>query len=489
MTVAIWRRTSLPLLIGLGFQLVVYLALVAIHLRHGTLTHGQIPVTARWYLIAFGSYLVTIWLAEARGEDGIGLILGGGLALRLVLLATIPSLSSDVYRYLWDGYVANQGVSPYQFPIDSPQLDYLDAPIRALANHTWMASPYLPAAQWLFSSVTGVLPLHPLSMQVVIVGIDLINAWLIVYLLGLAGLPARRVLIYFWNPLVVVEAAHGAHLDVWMAFLTLLAAALAYGRGGDRWRNRAGPWLAPVVLSLATLTKIVPALLAPVFFWRWNWRQRFLYALTLLLILLPAGMRAGWGLTGPLDGHGLFAALRIYGAQWNFNSGLFHWLEVGLQTYGGMEMAVANQLAKRTVGGLLLLTLLWTWWRARTAQQPVTALRLMSVPLIGYVLLTPTFHPWYLLLLLAFVPFLTPTEEEAQRRQQPILGWLTIAPWLYLSGALFLSYFTYRNPLDLREFEWVRRSEWMPTLLLLLTAVGARGVDKSALKALVRVNR
>jgi hypothetical protein len=159
----------------------------------------------------------------------------------------------------------------------------------------------------------------------------------------------------------------------------------------------------------------------------------------------------------------LFGALRIYGDQWNFNSGLFRWLEVWLaqQTYLPLSPDQATDWGKRLVAVTMAGVLAGVWWAARRLWTRRSLLRLMAVPLMAYVLLTPTFHPWYLLLLLAFVPFLAPAAKEPRRT------WLALLPWLYLSGAAFLSYVTYQNPQDLREFEWVRRSEWLPTLMLL----------------------
>ncbi len=89
-------------------------------------------------------------------------------------------------------------------------------------------------------------------------------------------------------------------------------------------------------------------------------------------------------------------------------------------------------------------------------------LRLMSLPMMAYILLTTTVHPWYLLIVLVFVPFLAPGPAE------PRWGWLAVVPWIYLSAALPLSYVTYLNPLDLREYEWVRTVEWLPTMGLLV---------------------
>ncbi|MEM7536189.1 MAG: hypothetical protein AAF639_28660 [Chloroflexota bacterium] len=499
------ERLTIPALTAIS--LLAYAGLVSVHFTNNTLTHQHLPQTMRWFYLAFVAYGLTIYWTERqyhRGKTPISprYLWGGAILFHVLLLFTVPTLSSDVYRYLWDGYVANNGVSPYAFPIDSPQLDYLDAPIRAQANHTWMASPYLPAAQTLFGTVTWLLPPTPLSMQIALVGVNLFNGILIVALLSIANLPCHRVLIYLWNPLVIVEIAQGAHIDGWMTLLALLAvwAAMA-GLSGSESISGCLPerratarktftfgdsplmgifpeggypflqnWLSPILLALATLTKIIPGFLMVVLFWHWQswarWRAIALYLITIAVLIVNAGMRGGWGLVGELDGHGLFAALRIYGDRWNFNSGLFHWLEVGLMNDAllGLSLEDANQWAKRIVALLLLTVLFTVWLYTRKQTSPRAMLRLMAVPLMGYVLLTTTFHPWYLLMLLAFVPFLPPAQDE------PAVGWLDVMPWLYLSSALFLSYFTYFDPQDLREYEWIRRTEWLPTLGLLLVS-------------------
>ena len=120
--------------------------------------------------------------------------------------------------------------------------------------------------------MTQLLPLRPLIFQAAMVIFDLLSALLLLFLLRTATLPDHRVLLYLWNPLVVVEVAHGAHVDVWMIFLTMLALWLTFSPK----RPRLSTWLAPVVLVLATLTKFLPVLFLPVLFWHWRWRRRFI---------------------------------------------------------------------------------------------------------------------------------------------------------------------------------------------------------------------
>jgi hypothetical protein len=328
-----------------------------------------------------------------------------------------------------------------------------------------MASPYLPAAQYLFAILTRLFPPTPLVFQIAMVLIDLLSSVFLIKLLRIAELPDFRALIYLWNPLVIVEIAHSAHIDAWMILLALLAMWFTFVPKPHKWFDS----LAPVMLALSTLVKGLSILFLPILFWCWRWWQLGLYGLVTVGLLLPAGLVAGWGLFGPLDGTGVFGALRIYSAYWNFNSGLFHTIEIILTDWG---ITSAEQWAKLIIGVLMGFVILTVWLKARSAKTPRNCLRLMTVPLMAYLLLTPTVHPWYLLLLLAFVPFLSPTSSESSWH------WLAIFPWIYLSGALVLSYLTYLDPQDFRELEWVRNIEWWPVWILLVIWIATMATSR-----------
>ena len=480
------RFWSIPLIL-FAASLCAYLGMVSMQLRHGSLGGAVVFEFLAWFGLAFVTYAAAIfWLerwwrsdrrTRAGGRAGVrGFFLVGGLWLggclfRWLLLRTYPTLSSDVFRYIWDGHVSVNGISPYEFPIYASQLDWLDIPFRAQAHHVHMASPYMPVAQWYFTAIAVFYPLQPISFQTAAVLMDLGTAFVLSRLLALADLPAHRLLIYLWNPLAIVETAQGAHLDALMVLLTVLAVyamaewSAAQPRTSESVRTDPGPSrlpflvLTPALLALATLTKLVPLVLAPVFWWRWNWGSRLLYGYLVVGLLVAPALRAGWGLFGALDGRGLFGALRIYLDEWNFNGGLFHWLEEWLMHMGiGSPMAQAREITSF----LLFLLLLGVWlWSRKTRDNLRTTLRWLAVPLGGYLLLTTTVHPWYLLALLPFLPLLTPGSNESTR------VWLWTLPWLWLSGALALSYVAYLDPANLREYELVRQLEWLPVLLLL----------------------
>ena len=398
---------------------------------------------------------------------------------RLPLLTRPPNFSDDVYRYIWDGRVQNAGVNPYAHRVDSPALDYLATPNRALINNPNMASPYLPVAQVMFATVYRLAPESATAFQAAAMVFDLLTGLLLMFTLKQLGRPPEWSLIYLWNPLVVVEFAHGAHVDALMTMLMMAGLLATLGkrplRVTDDRRSSVvirAEWLSffsPVFFGLATLVKPIPALLLPLLAPRWGWKRTALYGATVLIGLLPyAG--AGLGLTGDITaGTGLFGATRIYLAWWNFNGGLYHWLEVlvtGYQTEGAVPIDTPGVELAKTISRVTLLAILaLVFWRElkRVRAGRDYAPPSWLLPIAAYLLLAPTVHPWYLIPLAALLP-LTVEDSPSPRRLIALLA------WLYFCASVALSYLTYFNPNDFRETELTRRWEYLPLYALLILA-------------------
>jgi hypothetical protein len=382
-----------------------------------------------------------------------------GLAFRLPLLTNHPTLSDDVYRYLWDGAVSQQGVNPYAFAVQSSELAGLNAGLRVQVNNPQMASPYLPTAQVVFYTLANLAPFTPTTYQVAMIVADLIGLAVLLLILRRLNLPLAWSLIYFWNPLVVVEFAHGAHIDALMNMLMLAGLGMALShRKGLR---------SPLLMAAATLVKPIPLLLAPLLAPRWRLRGTLVYLGALAAGLLPFS-GAGWGI-GSETGTGIFGATTLYARYWNFNSGPYHWLE-GLLT-GNPGSGAADPFApgvapaKLLVLAALVLVVLWCAWRSWGLEvEPDDAQSvdrrwalLWPVPVAAYLLLSSTIHPWYLTTLLIVLP----VWSKGRWR------WLRLAPWLYFSAAVVLSYLTYLDPANLRETDFMRCWEYFPLLILL----------------------
>lgn len=461
-----WAARSLPITVLAGLLILLFYAAMPLIFAQRS---ADIPTFLVLYLLAGGAFLLVVFRLE-RDNPSPRTVWGFAAAFRLVVLAGAalsgPFLSTDVYRYVWDGHLMNQGVSPYLARVDSPLLDELTIPARALVEHAWMASPYLPVAQFYFGLVTrlaggATLVGQVWAFQAAAAGLDLLTGWLVMLGLSQAGIPRRAGLIYLWNPLVVVEFATGGHVDALMVCLTTAALALALHR------NRAARLSGAVLLALATLVKGLPGLLVPLLARRWGWRGLLLYSGLVALVCAAFAAPAGWGLFGPLDGTGLFGALRIYLSQWNFNFGLPGALEwLAERSPGGEPWAAGLRLLS---AGLFLAA--WglgaraAWqagwiagedWRLSNRWLVRAAL----LPVGAYLLLTPTVHPWYITLALPLLPFFWPGagEEPVSRR----LIW----PWAVFSVTVGLSYLYYLN----QTWIWVAFVEYLPVYALLVWA-------------------
>ena len=207
-------------------------------------------------------YLVAVACAIWRPAAGraVWLVLAIAVAMRVPLIVAPPFLSSDVYRYVWDGRVQAAGVNPYRYlPSDKALETLRDEAVWPHINRAdYAPTIYPPMAQAVFAAIGLVWPAVT-GEKVAMFGFECLAVGCLMALLRSAGLPAERVLIYAWNPLPVWAFAGNGHIDAAVCGLVALALLL-------RVRHRDG-W-AGVALGAATLTKFLPVIIAPVL-----WRQ------------------------------------------------------------------------------------------------------------------------------------------------------------------------------------------------------------------------
>ena len=242
-------------------------------------------------------YFGTVWLVRSgplpRRATLMVLVLAA--AMRVLPLATPPFLSSDLFRYVWDGRVQAQGINPYLFLPAAPELAFLrDDEIYTSTNRSEEAPTiYPPVAQIIFAAIGQVwssLAMVKLTMA----GFEALAIGCVAWLLRRAGLPAAAVLVYAWNPLPIWEYAGNGHIDAAsLGFLALAMLVAASSRRG----------LTGAVLGLAILCKLLPAAVFPAFWRRWDWPM---LAGTLLVIVALYGFYAagaGWHVLGYLPGY------------------------------------------------------------------------------------------------------------------------------------------------------------------------------------------
>ncbi len=368
------------------------------------------------FTVAFVAYAAgTLASARLSGPGPVGVMLAVGVACRLILLPTAPSLSTDAYRYVWDARVASAGVDPYAHPPTAPELaGFRDAAIYAQLNHKTWRTVYPPVAEAVFLAVYRVAPDSVQAMKVALGLAELVALAGLALWLRTVGLRLGRLTIYAWNPLLLVEIWGSAHLDA-IVLLAVVAAGLASARGRDG--------LAAIWLGLGTLVKLYPAVLLLLL----PGRRR-----PAVLVLFAAAIVAGTFAPGA-PGHWPVGPIGRYVTDEYFNPGLVR--------------SLLNEPA-------LALTASFAWVLAVAALKGAGSMATQAVPMVaGFIVLAPNVFPWYAVWL---VPFLTIAPS---------------VPWIVFTGTVAFSYASFLSDPWAIPW-WARMVEVAP--LVVAAAVGLR---------------
>jgi len=311
-------------------------------------------------LVAVLAVTVLVYLAAVRlvlrrtlPPRAIWIVLVVAMAIRLPVLFTPPILSSDIYRYIWDGRVQLAGINPYLYVPTDPALAKLrDGAIYPHINRANYAHTiYPPAAQLVFAA-TARASQSVFAEKAFMLGFEAVAIFCALQLLRLARLPSERVLIYAWNPVTVWAFACDGHVDA--IGIALLAGALLL-----RCLKRDG--IAGVLFGAAVLVKFLPVVVAPAL-WRRGAGWRLATAATVTILALYAYYAdAGWRVLGFLTG---------YGVEEDIKSGSGIWLLAGLQHFGRLP---ADAVPIYGVVAALVLAGLGFWITTRPRPMPVTS--------------------------------------------------------------------------------------------------------------------
>ncbi|MFQ5638426.1 MAG: hypothetical protein ACE5IR_10580 [bacterium] len=384
---------------------------------------------ARW----LRDFLIRIKKQEALSSKeilSIGIVFG--VIFRITFLLAAPSLSDDIYRYIWDGKVSNSGINPFQYPPNADELTPLrDQTIYPKINHRGISTIYPPVNQFIFWATYRISP-TVFAFKVTFVLFDLFTIALLFLLLKTFAIKATRILIYVWNPLIIVEIAGSAHSDIIGVFLLTLFLWLFVKRK-IHWAN--------VILAVSFLTKYITILFLPLLFFF----KRYSKILIVLIFLVVVAMLY---LPYADAEKRLFEGLFVYSDKWQFNGSIFELLLATIHPLLTEEMIVkvmitpygyspdAETIATRGVDLALLLSklisaiiytgifsyYLFRFQKDPTREQETGIFRIGLILLGWFFLLNPTVQPWYLCWLL---PLLVIVPERA---------------WILLTGLVALSY-------------------------------------------------
>ncbi len=328
-----------------------------------------------------------------------------GLMCRIILLGGTPVLSTDYYRFLWDGAVLAHGQNPWRY---SPQavLDHTQAGVPAVLtalaqshrqimlhiNHAKLATIYPPVSEVAMALAAKISPLSATALRCVYLLFDCATATAIALILRRLHRPMSWLLIYWWNPVLINAFYNEAHMDViTLAFVALFALMLIMDR----------PKSAAAALGLAVGAKFWPIALAPVLLRPLLGDAKKCATVASVLALVSAGALAPMLLTGKPAFHSLIS----YGRYWHDNDGVFRLISLFWRCVFPAGAYYGPALAARVSVAVIYLAALFTLNRRSARGSNAIRVGLFSVMFIF--LLSPTEFAWYytwMLPLLAIYP-------------------------------------------------------------------------------------
>jgi hypothetical protein len=337
--------------------------------------------------------------------------LSAAVLYRVLLTFSIPALSDDFYRFIWDGHLLAAGYHPFA-EIPSYYIDnQIPVPGVTYALYQNLNSPdyftvYPPVAQFIFWLSVTIFPSSiygsVVVMKLFLIAFEIGSLVLMRLLLRRLQMPEHHLLLYALNPLVILELVGNLHLEAVMIFFVLLTLHFA---ANNRYIKSG------VALGFAISAKLLPLVFLPSLLFRIHWRRSLLLVcaatICCLLLFLPL-----WNKEIVL---GFRDSLGYYFSKFEFNASIFYVIRaIGFQVYGyDIIQTVGWKLALISTLIILWISAAGTWkglgMMERQVDQRVIG-RFLIILLVYYLFAT-TVHPWYITTLLAisvFTPFRFP---------------------------------------------------------------------------------
>lgn len=384
------------------------------------------------FTIAFGAYF---YLLKNKLRFDLRFLIAIGVVGRIGLVFAFPNLSDDIYRFVWDGKLLLDGINPYSVLPNQMQTDdaFLQS-IFPLLNSPAYYSIYPPFAQLLFalSAIFERVEIASIIIKLFFVGFELISLRYLYLSLLRLKLNPKNLIIYWLNPLIIIELVGNLHFETMMiCFLSLFLFYLI----SDKLIRAA------IFLGFSVASKLLPLMFGPVLLsYLWKDKRKFIFFLVFGIVILLSFAPILLSSTGANFGE----SLNLYFQKFEFNASIYYLLrELGILLTGYNQIAIIGPLLSLITVSLIL------GMAIKFKMNKLDFIHIILASFFVYLMNATTVHPWYLCILIFLNCF---------------FNYKFIVLWSFL---IVSSYLTYTNP-DFIQSLPVIFLEYLIVLLCLL---------------------
>ncbi|PQJ77281.1 mannosyltransferase [Polaribacter glomeratus] len=346
------------------------------------------------------------------------------ILFRLIFLFSIPNLSQDFYRFIWDGRMILKGFNPYLFvpevfiqqefyPIS--QASELYQGMGELNGSHFSNYPplnqlcFLIAALFSSKSIFGSV----IVLRLLIIFADIGILYFGKKLLETLNLPIKNIFWYALNPFVIIELTGNLHFEPVMIFFLIWA---LYKLQQQKWV------LAAILIACSISVKLIPLLFLPLFYqwfvktnistnkmkqsasekdiiWKFTQLKKRiprLSELSKLFLFYSIVLSTTLLFFLPFYASELIAnytnSVSLWFKDFEFNASFYYlFREIGYLFRGYNEIAILGKILP--ILTILFLIVISLFRKNKTMIQLITAL---LFGLCFYYFTATTIHPWYL---------------------------------------------------------------------------------------------
>ena len=348
-----------------------------------------------FYILLFAIYFVVYRIFSITHFKNL---LIAGIIFRIMLLFSVPNLSDDVYRFIWDGRLAANGINPFShLPVEVMQMP----PVNGITNELFgqLNSPhyytiYPPVLQSIFWLTAKLFPVNIFGAIILLKSFILLfelgTIYLLLKLLKKLALPKYLALLYIFNPLVIIELTGNVHFEGAMIFFVLLTFFLVLY---NNWKTSS------ICLGLGIATKLIPVLFLPLLINKLGWKKGIMCAsiccLTCLLLF------ATFFDLNTLQ-H-LLKSVDLFFQRFEFNASIYYMVRwVGTIAKGYNIIAISGPVLSLLAASIIS----FISFRTRVISDQQFFRNALFIITTWY-LFSTTVHPWYICLPVALSIFTT----------------------------------------------------------------------------------
>lgn len=307
---------------------------------------------------------------------------------RTLLLFSIPNLSDDFYRFIWDGRLSFEGLNPYLYlPESNPDLvaegQQLYEGMGPMNGSHYTCYPPLNQLGFLVPALlfSKQLFASTIAMRILIIAADIGTYYFAKKLLGIFKLPTYTAFFYLLNPFIILELTGNLHFEGVMLFL--LAGALYY-LFTDKWRRSA------LFFSLSVSVKLIPLLFLPLFIKKLGLLKSLKYV-TMVALLNLIYFTPFFSIS-LLEN--FMSSIHLYFQNFEFNASIYYIIrEIGYVVKGYNIIQTVG-----TITPIIVFVSVLALSYFRNNKSPELLLVSMLFAITIYYSLASVVHPWYIAL-------------------------------------------------------------------------------------------